>query len=69
MKEMPWKTIITIAIVITLILGGLGLVASASYGKLLLTLVSWVVGVGCGWYAKLIYDKYFKKPDESSVSK
>lgn len=69
MKKMPWKTIITIAIVITLVLGGLGLVASASYGKLLLALVSWVVGGCCGWYAKLIYDKYFNKPTDSSLSK
>jgi hypothetical protein len=31
-----------------------------SFGSLLLALTSFVVGAGCGWYAKNIYDKYFK---------
>jgi hypothetical protein len=31
-----------------------------SFGSLLLALVSLAVGAGCGWYAKHIYDKYFK---------
>jgi hypothetical protein len=31
-----------------------------SFESLLLAVVSLAVGVGCGWYAKNVYDKYFK---------
>nr|DAI39952.1 MAG TPA: GRB2-binding adapter (GAPT) [Caudoviricetes sp.] len=61
MKTMTWKTkLIIAAIVIALVLAGCGIVSAMSFGSLLLALVSLAVGVGCGWYAKHIYDKYFK---------
>jgi len=61
MKTMTWKTkLIIAAIVIALVLAGCGIVSAMSFGSLLLAVVSLAVGVGCGWYAKNIYDKYFK---------
>lgn len=58
---MTWKTkLIIAAIVIALVLAGCGIVSAMSFGSLLLAVVSLAVGVGCGWYAKNIYDKYFK---------
>lgn len=61
MKTMTWKTKLIIAtIVIALVLAGCGIVSAMSFGSLLLALVSLAVGCGCGWYAKHIYDKYFK---------
>lgn len=61
MKIMTWKTkLIIAAIVIALVLAGCGIVSAMSFGSLLLAVVSLAVGVGCGWYAKNIYDKYFK---------
>ena len=61
MKTMTWKTKLIIAtIVIALVLAGCGIVSAMSFGSLLLALVSLAVGAGCGWYAKHIYDKYFK---------
>lgn len=51
MKTMTWKTkLIIAAIVIALVLAGCGIVSAMSF----------VVGAACGWYAKNIYDKYFK---------
>jgi uncharacterized membrane protein YbjE (DUF340 family) len=61
MKIMTWKTkLIIAAIVIALVLAGCGIVSAMSFGSLLLAVVSLAVGVGCGWYAKNVYDKYFK---------
>jgi uncharacterized membrane protein YbjE (DUF340 family) len=61
MKTMTWKTkLIIAAIVIALVLAGCGIVSAMSFGSLLLAVVSLAVGVGCGWYAKNVYDKYFK---------
>jgi hypothetical protein len=61
MKTMTWKTkLIIAAIVVALVLAGCGIVSAMSFGSLLLALVSLAVGSGCGWYAKHIYDKYFK---------
>lgn len=61
MKTMTWKTkLIIAAIVVALVLAGCGIVSAMSFGSLLLAVVSLAVGVGCGWYAKNIYDKYFK---------
>lgn len=60
MKTMTWKTkLIIAAIVIALVLAGCGIVSAMSFGSLLLAVVSLAVGVGCGWYAKNVYDKYF----------
>lgn len=57
MKTMTWKTkLIIAAIIIALVLAGCGIVSAMSFSSLLLA----VVGVGCGWYAKNVYDKYFK---------
>lgn len=64
MKTMTWKTkLIIAAIVIALVLAGCGIVSAMSFGSLLLALTSFVVGAACGWYAKNIYDKYFKEND------
>lgn len=61
MKTMTWKTKLIIAtIVVALVLAGCGIVSTMSFGSLLLALTSFVVGAACGWYAKNIYDKYFK---------
>lgn len=61
MKTMTWKTkLIIAAIVIALVLASCGIVSAMSFGSLLLAVVSLAVGVGCGWYAKNVYDKYFK---------
>ena len=61
MKTMTWKTkLIIAAIVIALVLAGCGIVSAMSFRSLLLAVVSLAVGVGCGWYAKNVYDKYFK---------
>ena len=61
MKTMTWKTkFIIAAIVIALVLAGCGIVSAMSFGSLLLALTSFIVGSACGWYAKNIYDKYFK---------
>lgn len=65
MEKMTWKTkLIIAAIVVVLVLAGCGIVSAMSFGSLLLALVSFVVsfvvGGACGWYAKHIYDKYFK---------
>ena len=61
MTTMTWKTKLIIAtIVIALVLAGCGIVSAMSFGSLLLALVSLAVGADCGWYAKHIYDKYFK---------
>lgn len=61
MKTMTWKTkLIIAAIIIALVLAGCGIVSAMSFGSLLLAVVSLAVGVGCGWYAKNVYDKYFK---------
>lgn len=48
---METKLIIA-AIIIALVLAGCGIVSAMSFGSLLLA--------ACGWYAKNIYDKYFK---------
>lgn len=59
MKTMTWKTkLIIAAIVVALVLAGCGIVSAMSFSSLLLAVVS--LAVGCGWYAKNIYDKYFK---------
>lgn len=61
MKTMTWKTkLIIAAIIIALVLAGCGIVSAMSFSSLLLVVVSLAVGVGCGWYAKNVYDKYFK---------
>lgn len=61
MKTMTWKTkLIIAAIIIALVLTGCGIVSAMSFSSLLLAVVSLAVGVGCGWYAKNVYDKYFK---------
>ena len=61
MKTMTWKTkLIIAAIVVALVLAGCGIVSAMSFSSLLLAVVSLAVGVGCGWDAKNIYDKYFK---------
>ena len=61
MKTMTWKTkLIIAAIIIALVLAGRGIVSAMSFSSLLLAVVSLAVGVGCGWYAKNVYDKYFK---------
>ena len=58
---MTWKTkLIIAAIVIAFVLAGCGIVSAMSFESLLLAVVSLAVGVGCGWYAKNVYDKYFK---------
>lgn len=59
--KMTWKTkSIIAAIIVALVLAGCGIVSAMSFGSLILALVSLVVGGACGWYAKYIYDKYFK---------
>lgn len=59
MEKMTWKTkLIIAAIVVALVLAGCG------FGSLLLALASLAVGGACGWYAKYIYDKYFKTVQE-----
>lgn len=61
MEKMTWKTkAIIAAIVVALVLAGCGIVSAMSFGSLILAVSSWAVGVACGWYAKYIYDKYFK---------
>lgn len=39
-------------------MAGCGIVSAMSFSSLLLAVVS--LAVGCGWYAKNVYDKYFK---------
>lgn len=66
MKKMTWKTkLIIAAIVVALVLAGCGIVSAMSFGSLLLALASLAVGGACGWYAKYIYDKYFKPIQET----
>lgn len=61
METMTKKTkLIIAAIVVALVLAGCGIVSAMSFGSLLLALASLAVGAACGWYAKNIYDKYFK---------
>lgn len=61
MEKMTWKTkLIIAAIVVALVLAGCGIVSAMSFGSLLLALASLAAGGACGWYAKYIYDKYFK---------
>ena len=63
---MTWKTkLIIAAIVVALVLAGCGIVSAMSFGSLLLA--SLAVGGACGWYAKYIYDKYFKPAEEIKV--
>ena len=54
------STFTSAAIIIALVLAGCGIVSAMSFSSLLLAVVSLAVGVGCGWYAKNVYDKYFK---------
>lgn len=49
MEKMTWKTKLIIAAIVV---------------ALLLALASLAVGGACGWYAKYIYDKYFKTVQE-----
>lgn len=66
MKKMTWKTKAIIAvIVVALVLAGCGIVSAMSFESLLLALASLAVGGACGWYAKYIYDKYFKPVQET----
>lgn len=66
MEKMTWKTkSIIAAIVVALVLAGCGIVSAMSFGSLLLALASLAVGGACGWYAKYIYDKYFKPVQET----
>lgn len=66
MKKMTWKTkSIIAAIIIALVLAGCGIVSAMSFGSLLLALASLAVGGACGWYAKYIYEKYFKPVKEA----
>lgn len=61
MKQMTWKTkAIIAAIVVALVVAGCGIVSTMSFGSLILAVASLAVGGACGWYAKYIYDKYFK---------
>lgn len=63
MEKMTWKTkSIIAAIVVALVLAGCGIVSAMSFGSLLLA--SLAVDGACGWYAKYIYDKYFKPVQE-----
>jgi hypothetical protein len=58
MEKMTWKTkLIIAAIVVALVLASCGIVSAMSFGSL-------AVGGACGWYAKYIYDKYFKTVQE-----
>ena len=55
MKIITWKTkLIIAAIIIALVLAGCGIVSAMDFG-------SWAIGVGCGWYAKYLYNTYFVK--------
>jgi hypothetical protein len=59
MKIITWKTkLIIAAIIIALVLAGCGIVSAMDFGSLLL---GWAIGVGCGWYAKYLYNTYFVK--------
>lgn len=62
MKTMTWKTKLIIAAIGNCfsIRQVVVIVSAMSFGSLLLALTSFVVGAACGWYAKNIYDKYFK---------
>lgn len=61
MKQMTWKTkAIIAAIVVALVAAGCGIVSTMSFGSLILAVASLAVGGACGWYAKYIYNKYFK---------
>nr|DAE74365.1 MAG TPA: type VI secretion protein [Bacteriophage sp.] len=62
MKIITWKTkLIIAAIIIALVLAGCGIVSAMDFGSLLLAVTSWAIGVGCGWYAKYLYNTYFVK--------
>ena len=66
--KMTWKTkLIIAAIVVALVLAGCRIVSALDFSTLLLSLVSLLVGGACGWYAKYIYDKYFKSVTEVKV--
>lgn len=61
MEKMTKKTkLIIAAIVVALVAAGCGIVSTMSFGNLILAVASLAVGAACGWYAKYIYDKYFK---------
>lgn len=61
MEKMTKKTkLIIAAIVVALVAAGCGIVSTMSFGNLILAVASLAVGTACGWYAKYIYDKYFK---------
>lgn len=61
MKTMTWKTkLIIVLIILALVLAGFGILSAMSYGSLLLSFTSFIVGGLCGWYGKYIYDTYFK---------
>lgn len=62
MKTMTWKTkLIIAAIIIALVLAGCGIISAMNFGSLLLAVTSWIIGAGCGWYAKYLYNTYFIK--------
>lgn len=53
--------LIIAAVIIVVLIAGCGIVSTMSFGSILLSLFSFLAGIGVGYGAKYIYDKYFMK--------
>lgn len=54
------QILIIVAIILVLIAIGIGILQLLSFGETFLMAVSYIVGVGSGWYFKYLKDKYIK---------
>lgn len=59
--------LIIIAIIIMVILAGCGIATSLSYEAMIVTVLSYLIGVGCGGYIYKIYKQL--KENESNINK
>lgn len=54
------KLIIT-AIILVLLVAGIGIFQALGFWKMLLMTLAFIAGGAAGWYAKFLKDKYFPK--------
>lgn len=51
------------AIVLIVLIAGIGIFQALGFWKMLLMTISFILGIGTGWYFKYLKDKYFPKTE------
>ena len=55
--------LIIAAIILGVLIGGIGIFQALGFWKTLVMAISFIGGIATGWYAKFIKDKYFPKTE------